>query len=198
MPSCSAGAHDVRNSLRRSLTSLHFLPPLALPDSAEIQEKKREVDERNLQLQNLLYEKNHLQRTIQGLRDFPLRELNAIASDEGVPVLVKRDDDLFPPEVHRDKVETLKREREERVKLHEEHLEAQSRKAALSEELAKQREHLDVEIPRQIEELVAVSKAVQSKVPGLQVASASAADKPVTPSSVASMTTTMTANNNHS
>ena len=143
---------------------------------AEMQAKKREVDERHLQLQNLLYEKDHLQRTIQTLRDFPLKELAKMEREEGVPLLpgltegAEGEGRLLSMEEHRQNMETLRTEKETRLRLHQEHAAAQTKRAALAEELNKLRETLGTTLPRQIEELDALCRGIQERMPDIPVA----------------------------
>lgn len=143
---------------------------------AEMQAKKREVDERHLQLQNLLYEKDHLQRTIQTLRDFPLKELAKMEREEGVPLLpgltegADGEGRLLSMEEHRQNMETLRAEKETRLRLHQEHADAQTKRAALAEELSKLRDMLGTTLPRQIEELDALCRGIQERMPDIPVA----------------------------
>ena len=130
------------------------------------------MDERHLQLQNLLYEKDHLQRTIQALRDLPLVELRRIEREEGAALLALAEDDTapVPAEAHRANLQLLQEARDRRKALHEEVAAAQARKEARAAELARLREALGVGIPRQIEELDGVCKGIREKHPELPVA----------------------------
>ncbi len=141
---------------------------------AEMQAKKREVDERHLQLQNLLYEKDHLQRTIQTLRDFPLKELAKMEREEGaqlLPGLVHGGEGrLLSVEEHRNNMERLRAEKETRDRLHQEHVAAQKQRETLVNELNQLRETLGSTLPRQIEELEALCTGIQGRMPDLPVA----------------------------
>ena len=131
------------------------------------------MDERHLQLQNLLYEKDHLQRTTTALRDLPLAELRrAEREEEGAALLQLREEDHapVPPEEHRRNLLQLQEARERRKALHEEVAAAQARKQARAAELQRLREALGVGIPRQIEDLEAVCKGIREKHPELPVA----------------------------
>lgn len=140
----------------------------------EMQSKKKEVDDRHLQLQNLMYEKDHLQRTIQSLRDFPMAELTKIEEDEGAPLLPGLTEGgqvrLLPVEEHRLSLERLQEEKGARIQLHEEHVAAQTKRAALSREVDELRAMLGTSLPRQIEELDALCTGIHERIPGLSIA----------------------------
>lgn len=136
-----------------------------------MQEKKREVDERHLQLQNLLYEKDHLQRTIQALRDYPLKELGRIEREEGLPGGIGgRHQGLLSIADHRQNMDLLRVEKETRDQHHRAHLAAQKQKEILAAQLQGLREALGVEIPREIEELDALCLGIKDRMPELPVA----------------------------
>ena len=136
----------------------------------EIQAKKKEVDERQLQLQNLLYEKDHLQRTIQSLRDYPMREVNKMEKEEGTSLLFGLGKGLIAVPDHRKNMDILRLEREGREAMHRDHLEAQNRRTVLAAEIAELRDALGNEIPGHIHELTSVCKTIQERMPKIQMA----------------------------
>lgn len=147
-----------------------FGSPLSWLIRTEIQAKKKEVDERHLQLQNLLYEKDHLQRTMQALRDYPMKELTKMEKEEGVSLLSGLGHGLISVQDHRNNMDILRLEKEEREKMHKDHLEAQSRRTVLAAEIAKLKEALGNEFPRQIENLTTMCKAIKTKMPDIAMA----------------------------
>ncbi|KAG5177663.1 Fms-interacting protein-domain-containing protein [Tribonema minus] len=81
-PSC-AHIKDPSDALRKELTDATLML---------VVERRRELDGVHLQLQNLLYERDHLLREIQLCRDHPTPQLDKMARDEGAPILPSMDD----------------------------------------------------------------------------------------------------------
>lgn len=124
------------------------------------------MDEQHLQLQNLLYHKDHLQRSIKTLQEYPLQALRQVENEAGTdqqPLLEGDIGSVKPAHEHSSNQSRLEQEREERRRLHQELESAQEQRKALAKEIEALKETLLVDIPRQVEELHDCARAIQEK-----------------------------------
>lgn len=119
---------------------------------SELQMKKQNLDSRHLQLQNLLYHKDHLQRGIRALQE---HHLPALAKVEGETVRIRLSDlaAVQSSAEHRACQRLLEEEREERQGLHQELRNVETARASLADEIEKLKDMLSATIPKHLEEL---------------------------------------------
>ena len=113
--------------------------------------RKKELDVSHLQLENLQYEKDHIERTIAGLRDFQMRGLEHINSSEGQAIFAEDITELNPPDAHQRMLDALVNEREQRSQLNKEY-----------QETVRQQTQLTVEVQRAKDQLEGLPKELQS------------------------------------
>jgi len=106
-----------------------------------------------LQLENLQYEKDHIERTIAGLRDFQMRGLEQINTSEGQTIFNEDITELRSNIEHQQMLQALVDEKDQRAKLNTEY-----------QEVVRQQTQLNLEVQRTKDQLQGLPKELQSLI----------------------------------
>jgi len=125
-----------------------------------VADHKRKLDRQHLQLQNLIYKKQHLLREMKLCRDFKTREVSKIEKDEGLSIVVE-EDDLAGDAKHQDRLALLTSEMQERKSLEESLAQAKDRRDNLIRTLEEKRT-LFASLPEQLRALRTACQPLQT------------------------------------